>query len=457
MTSTLAPTGRSNAAGRSAEPIGMSATLAAEELLTRRRLAGADVLSMASGEIGLPVQPTIRDRLADAAGHIAYGPVVGSLELRTAAAGYFERRGLPTGPELIVAGPGSKPLLFATVIAAAGDVIVPVPSWVSYAAHAQLAGRSVLRVPIRPGQGGVPDPARLATAVTRSRRAGGNPRLVVVTVPDNPTGNVADEAVLAELAEVARELDLLILSDEIYTDLVYDGRSSVSPARLAPERTIVTTGLTKNLAVGGWRTGVARLPAGDVGLPAAEPQLADRLRSIASQIWSSPPAPIQVAAAYAFDEPPAIREWVGASRRLHGIVARAVAELFRAAGAELDPVRATCYLYPSFAPVRKELARRHDVHNAVELSRLLLERHGVGVIAGPEFGERAGSLRLRASTSQLYGSTDIERSAALHAKNPLTVPWIARSLDRLAEVLSDLTGRAPSTPSAHSPTEGDEG
>lgn len=431
--------------------IGMSATLAAEEALTRRRLAGAEVLSLASGEIGLLVQPTIRDRLADAAGQIGYGPVVGSLELRAAAAGYFQRRGLPTDPESIIAGPGSKPLLFASVLAAGGDVIVPVPSWVSYAAHAHLAGRSVLWVPIRPGQGGVPDPARLAEAVAAGRRNGADPRLIVVTVPDNPTGNVAEESVLAELVEVARELDLLILSDEIYTDLVYDGGASVSPARLAPERTIVTTGLTKNLALGGWRTGVARLPDGPHGA-----DLIDRLRSIASQIWSSPPAPIQVAAAYAFEEPPAIREWVAASRRLHGIVARAAAELFRSAGADLDPVRATCYLYPSFAPVRQELARRHDVHDATGLAQLLLERYEVGVIAGAAFGEAPASLRLRASTSQLYGSTDAERSIALHAENPLTVPWIAQPLHRLAAVLAELTGHPVPPPSAGLSLSGDD-
>jgi len=417
--------------------VGMSATLEAEENLARRRLAGADVLSLASGEIGLLVQPTIRDRLADAAGEIAYGPVVGSLELRAAAAGYFQRRGLPTEPDSIVAGPGSKPLLFASVLAAGGDVIVPVPSWVSYAAHAQLAGRDVLPVPIRPGQGGVPDPSRLARAVVRARRDGKDPRLVVVTVPDNPTGNVADHAVLAELAAVARDLDLLVLSDEIYSDLVHDGRPATSPAALAPERTIVTTGLTKNMALGGWRTGVARLPAGRHG-----ERLLDLLRGTASQIWSSPPAPIQHAAAYAFDEPPAIRDWMAASRRLHAVVARAAAELFRAAGAELDPVRATCYLYPSFAPVGDELGRRHGVSDAAGLARLLLDRYGVGVIAGPAFGEEPGSWRLRASTSQLYGRTAAERSTALHADDPLRVPWIARSLHRLAAVLAELTGRS---------------
>ncbi|MGW7790874.1 pyridoxal phosphate-dependent aminotransferase, partial [Streptomyces tricolor] len=96
-----------------APSIPMSATLAADEALDRRRRAGEQVLPMAGGEIGLPVLPELRRRLAAAADANAYGPVPGSQALRASAAGYWERRGLATDPGLVVAGPGSKPLLFA--------------------------------------------------------------------------------------------------------------------------------------------------------------------------------------------------------------------------------------------------------------------------------------------------------------------------------------------------------
>ncbi|ODA74048.1 pyridoxal phosphate-dependent aminotransferase [Streptomyces sp. NBRC 110035] len=116
---------------------------------------------------------------------------------------------------------------------------------------------------------------------------------MVVTVPDNPTGAVASAATVRRLAEAARELDLVIVSDEIYCDLVYDtSEPAVSPALQAPELTVVTTGLTKNLALGGWRTGAARLPDSEPGRA-----LHTRLVAVASQIWSSPPAPVQTAAA----------------------------------------------------------------------------------------------------------------------------------------------------------------
>ncbi|WP_103532659.1 pyridoxal phosphate-dependent aminotransferase [Streptomyces sp. SM11] len=423
-------------------PISMSATLAADEALDRRRRAGERVLSMASGEIGLPVHPVLREQLAAAAGKNAYGSVAGSHALRAAAAGYWERRGLGIDPGLVVAGPGSKPLLFALLLAIGGDVVVPVPSWVSYAAQARLVGSHPIPVPILPGEGGVPDPEQLHEAVAAARAAGQEPRSVVVTVPDNPTGTIASPNTVRRLARAARELDLVVVSDEIYCDLVYDTSAPISsPALCAPERTIVTTGLTKNLAVGGWRTGVARLPDSDIGHA-----LHTRLVSVASQIWSSPTAPVQTAAAYAFGEPAEITQHVAASRKLHERVVRAVADRFTEAGAVLAPVRATCYLYPDFEPLRDHLAQTYGVHGGDDLSRLLSERHGIGTLPASAFGEPGTTLRIRAATSRLYGDTDEQRVAALRAPDPLELPWIRKTVDQVGDALAAIsraTGPSP--------------
>ncbi|HEX5568667.1 MAG TPA: aminotransferase class I/II-fold pyridoxal phosphate-dependent enzyme, partial [Streptomyces sp.] len=266
-------------------------------------------------------------------------------------------------------------------------------------------------------------------------------RSVVVTVPDNPTGTVASPDTVRRLAAAARELDLVVVSDEIYCDLVYDTSAPAeSPALHAPERTVVTTGLTKNLAVGGWRTGVVRLPDSDIGHA-----LHTRLVSVASQIWSSPTAPVQTAAAYAFGEPPEITEHVAASRRLHETVVRAVADRFTAAGAALAPVRATCYLYPDFEPLRDRLARTHGVHGGDDLARLLSERHGIGVLPASAFGEPGTALRIRAATSRLYGDTNEQRTAALTTPDPLELPWIRGAIEQIGDALSDIT-----CPTAHS-------
>lgn len=417
--------------------IAVSATLAVNEALDERRRQGKPVLPLGFGEAGLPVHPALRAQLAAAVGRNAYGPVAGSPDIRRAAAGYWDRRDLPTDPALVVAGPGSKPLLYGLLLAIGGDLVVPCPSWVSYAAQVQLTGREALFVPTAPGEGGVPDPDAMAAAVTRARSAGRTVNSVVVTLPDNPTGTLAGAETVRRFSEVARTLDLVIIADEIYRDLVYDDAAAgfASPSAYAPERTVVTTALSKSLALGGWRLGVARLPDSPLGR-----ELRTELLGTASEIWSCPSAPIQQVAAYAFGEPAELVDHVARSRRLHGIVSGAVADRFRAAKAALATPRAAFYQYPDFATWRGSLALDHDVHTGADLAGLLMRRYGLGVLPASAFGEEPEALRLRVATGLLYGETPEQREAALAASDPLALPWIGAALDRIEEVLADVTG-----------------
>jgi aspartate aminotransferase len=413
--------------------IPVSATLAANETMDARCRRGEPVLPLAFGEAGLPAHPMLRAALARAAGFNSYGPVAGHAVLREAAARYWARRGLPTGAEQVICGPGSKALLFGLMAAVGGDVAVSRPSWVSYAAQAALSGRVAHFVP---GLAGVPDAEQLARAVSAARASGRRIRSVIVTLPDNPTGLLASPAAVRAVCAVAEAHDLLIISDEIYRDLVYDGDAPfISPAVISPERTVVTTGLSKNLALGGWRLGVARLPGGGPGR-----ELRDRLLGIGSEIWSAPAGPVQQAAALAFSEPPELAERVALSRRLHGSVARAVARRFAAAGAAGPVPQAAFYLYPDFSPLADVLLERHGITSDESLAAVLLDTYGVGVLPGSSFGEESGRLRLRVATAMLYGGTDTERDAALNAADPCSLPWIAASLARLEEVLAGLTG-----------------
>jgi aspartate aminotransferase len=396
----------------------VSATLAAHQLVEERRRAGLPVLPMSFGQAGVPVHPLLREALAEAADRNAYGPVAGDPALREAAAGYWTRRGLPTEPSQVVAGPGSKALLYASLLAVltldpasrssdGGDVVFARPSWVSYAKQAELLGRRAVFVP---AVDGVADPSRVPAG----------PRAMVVTLPDNPTGRLASPDTVRAACELARERDLVIVSDEIYRDLAY-GPEFVSPAELAPERTIVTTGLSKNLALGGWRIGVARFPPGP---------LLDRVLAVASELWSCPAVPIQAVAALAFTEPEPLRSYVDKARLLYERINRAVADRFAAAGALVDEPQAAFYSYPDLAPLVSG--------PAAEVARHLLEEHGLALLAGTEFGEPADSLRFRVATGQLTGETDDQRRAALESPDPLALPWIAGALDRLTEILAAL-------------------
>ncbi|MQA07058.1 MAG: aminotransferase class I/II-fold pyridoxal phosphate-dependent enzyme [Pseudonocardiaceae bacterium] len=412
----------------------VSATLAADEALNRRREAGERVVPTAFGQAGIPVHPELLAELSANASRNAYGPVAGLPRLREAAAGYLARRGVPTDPGRVIAGPGSKPLLYAILLALGGDVVVPKPSWVSYAAQAALIGVRARSVPTRPGQGGVPDPDVFAEVIARARAEGRPISAVILTLPDNPTGTLASSETVRAVCETAREHDVLIVSDEIYRDLVFDPDPDYRyPAELAPEHTVVTTGLSKNLALGGWRIGVARLPDGPLGARLHEP-----LSSVASEVWSSPAQPVQLAAAYAFDEPAALTEYVAKARSLYGRITRAVADRFGAAGASVRPPVAAFYCYPDLGS--GELADRLPARTGPELAELLVERYGVGVLPASAFGEGREALRFRVATGMLTGSDTEQQSAALNAADPLSLPWIGASLDRLSEVLAELAG-----------------
>jgi len=410
----------------------VSATLAANELMDARRQRGEPVLPMGFGEAGLPAHPLLRGALARAAGYTSYGPVAGHVALREAAAWYWARRDLPTDPDAVICGPGSKALLYGLIAAIGGDVAVTRPSWVSYAAQATLAGREAHFVP---GSSGVPDAGLLARTVAAARAAGRQVRIVIVTLPDNPTGTLATPAAVRDLCAVAQRYDLIIISDEIYRDLIHDDDDPfLSPASLCPERTVVTTGLSKNLALGGWRLGVARLPDGWLGR-----ELRGRVLGIGSEIWSAPAGPVQQAAALAFSEPPPLTERMALSRRLHANVARAVAARFTAAGVSVPAPQAAFYLYPDFTPVSDRLLSRHGINTDDQLAAMLLRTYGVGVLPGSVFGEQSWRLRLRVATALLYGDTGAERTTALNSADPCLLPWIAASLDRLEEVLADLS------------------
>ena len=412
-----------------------SPTLAVDAVVAARRAAGHDVVHLGFGEAGLPVPPGFAEVLAGAAGYNGYGPVTGSARAREAAAGWFARRGLPTGSGQVLFSPGSKPMLHALLTAIDADVVLPRPAWVSYAAQAALLGRRVVEVPVPPDAGGIPDPALLDGVLRAAVAAGARPGVLVLTVPDNPTGTVADDARVAAVCAAAERHGLAIVSDEIYAELCHRGRPP-SPAHHLPERTVVTTGLSKSLALGGWRIGFARLPDSPWGR-----RLRGELTGIASETWSSLAAPMQEVAAHALDDPPQVTAYVAASRRLHARVAGAVHARLVAAGARCRAPQAGFYLYPDFSPVRRAL-RERGVRGGGDLAAVLLDRYDIAVLPGRAFADPDRALTVRVATSLLYGATYDQRHTALTASAPETLPWIAPALDRLGRALESLTGAA---------------
>jgi aspartate aminotransferase len=340
---------------------------------------------------------------------------------------------MPTDPEQVVLAPGSKPLLFALQLVEPGAVLLPRPCWNSYAPQVELAGKKAIGVPIPAECGGVPDPAVLHRTIAAARAHGDEPRIVVVTLPDNPTGTLAPPGIVREICAIAEREDLLIVSDEIYRDIVHDPSvSMVSPAELAPPRTIVTTGLSKSLALGGWRIGAARFPEGPWGT-----RIRDGVLSFASEVWSTLAGPMQEVAEYAFSEPPEIREYMAGAARLHGAVARAVHQIMVGVGATCRPPAGGFYVYPDFGPVRGKLGLL-GITDSESLQRYLLDEYGIVVLGGHLLGDDFGALRFKAATSMLYGDTAARQLQALDAADPLRVPHISDVLTRIEEAFSKL-------------------
>lgn len=239
---------------------------------------------------------------------------------------------------------------------------------------------------------------------------------------------------MRRLCEIAEEEDLLIISDEIYRDILHeDGASVTSPAEFVPDRTVVTSGLSKSLALGGWRIGFARFPDTGKGR-----WLRSRVLGVGSEIWSTLAGPMQEVAVHALSEPDEVVAHLSASVRLHGSVAAAVHAIVTEAGAVCRRPTGGFYVYPDFEQARAVLAAK-SVTDSASLQEYLIERLGVAVLGGHHLGDVPRCLRFRAATSMLYGETPAERWAALRAPDPVALPHVAAQLDTLRDAFARLT------------------
>lgn len=412
----------------------ISPTLGINQEIERRQAAGEPVVPLGFGEANIPVHPALIARLHANATEAGYGPVEGLYELRRAAADYWNRRSVPTEPEQVIAAPGSKPLLFGIFEALGGPVLLPKPSWVSYVAQNGILRQESHLVPISPGSGGAPDPAQLREAAKSLHDAGNPATSVLVTLPDNPTGTIAAPGVIREICDIAEEFDLTIISDEIYLDLVHDeDQEIVTPSMLSPERTVTTTGLSKNLALGGWRLGVARF-----GTRLQHQGVVGRVATVASEVWSAAPQPVQHAAVWAFSEPSELQERIRESRILHRRMAVTVAEVFRNGGAHVEVPEGAFYIYPDFTELSPALNSR-GINTSTELAHELLASEGIATLPGTAFGDDLERLTLRVAITKLYGNEDEQRTACLTSPAPETLPWVAEKLQAIKSGLANLT------------------
>ncbi|MEV7288878.1 aminotransferase class I/II-fold pyridoxal phosphate-dependent enzyme [Streptomyces sp. NPDC093252] len=394
---------------------------------------------------GLPPLPELTGVLAAAAGRARTEPVGGGRALLEAACGYWARRGLRTRPEQVAAGPGAPSLLLALTAALGGDVLVPRPCTAWWAPYARLLGRPVFHVATPAECGGVPDPYALLETVRRVRDEGGRPRLLVLSVADDPTGTVAPPELLHQVVEAAAGEGLHLVSDETWRDTLHPaddaddadetGASApvlLSPAEMLPERVTVVTDLAGALLPPAWPAAVARFPTGPDGTV-----LHARVLDVLTALGAPPAGPVAAAAGYALSEPAPVTARVAAAARLHARVARALHGTLVDAGALALPPRAGRQLYADLGPLRPALAAR-GVGDAQDLEDHLTHRLGMPAPGGHRFGDDLGALRVRLATGPLLGTTDAERTECLASPEPLELPQVHRALSDLRAVLDEL-------------------
>ncbi len=374
-----------------------SATLAINEKSRALQQAGKKVYRLGFGQSPFPVPDPVVQALRENAHQKDYLAVKGLLPLREAIAAFYHRKQqLNVGAEDILVGPGSKELLFLLQLVYYGDLVIPTPSWVSYSPQAIIAGRRVNWVKTHQQDDWRLTPEELDALCAHDPE---RPRVVILNYPSNPTGATYTEERLRQLAEVARKYKLILLADEIYGELHHAGEH-VSIARFYPEGTIVSSGLSKWCGAGGWRLGFFVFP---------EPLrwLLDAMAVVASETFTSTSAPIQYAAVAAFQENPALDDYLAKSRRILQFIGQSIHSQLESFNVHCPQPLGGFYLFPNFEVYRDKLMQR-GIHTAVQLCDQLLEDTGVALLPSHDFGRPSEELTARLSYVDFDGARALE-------------------------------------------------
>lgn len=353
-----------------------------------------DVVSLGIGEPDFVTPPPILEAGIQSLrrGHTSYTSNSGAYELREAVANNLRRRYGAVAYDvekevLITVGVSEAMYLAMQAILDPGDeVIVPQPCFVSYTASVILAGGSVVDLPTYASDNFEVRPEAIRAAITPRTKA------LLIGFPSNPTGAVMDLGGMLEIAHIAAEHDLIVISDEIYDRLVYGGHQHIMFAALPgmAERTIHLGGMSKDYAMTGWRIGYATGPA----------ELIGAMRKIHQYLIMSAPTVGQEAALAAFTDP-ASEEYVQQMVESYDRRRRLIHEGLNEIGLECFEPKGAFYAFPS---IKSTGMNEHEF-----CERLLVEEH-VAVIPGSAFGKGGeGHIRCAYAASIDHIETALER------------------------------------------------
>jgi aspartate aminotransferase len=283
--------------------------------------------------------------------------------------------------EEIIIGPGTKELMFLMQIAFEGEILLPAPSWVSYQPQALISKNKVHWIQTSRANNWFPTGDEVEKAVKKTT----NKNLILfINSPNNPSGTICKN--LEEIAKVAKKYKLIILSDEIYSNLTFDNNFK-SISNFYPEGTIVSTGLSKWCAAGGWRLGFFAIPDN-------LKDLKDSLKILCSESFTSVSAPIQYAAIEAYKGNHS--NYLDGVNKILSFIGNYVYKNLKSNTIDLVKPEGGFYLFPEFVNAK--------FTTSSEMCKEILNKTGVALLPGSDFGLNKNKMIARLSYTDFDGA-----------------------------------------------------
>jgi aspartate aminotransferase len=326
----------------------------------------------AFGQSPFPVPKLIQDALVKNVGKGAYAAVPGIPELRSAISKYNKHYfGMDVAPERIYVGPGTKELIFNLLEILHGTVILPTPAWLGYLPQIRFLKKNYHMLPTRANKKISPNDLRKLSLRLQDRQ-----KILILNNPHNPTGLLYDRLELEEIADVCREQNIAVISDEIYALTTYDFSKFVSMGKIYPEGTFVTNGLSKSHAAGGYRLGYVIFPQHAI-------DLRRQFKKILATEYTAVSTPIQHAAVAGFEISKEIDEYFDVTRSIHQIMGDYTYHALTAIdGVKATKPDATFYLLADFNAFAPDL-QKAKINTSQKLSEsLIVHPYHTAIVGG---------------------------------------------------------------------------
>ncbi len=408
--------------------VGFSPTLKISAKASAMKSEGIDVIDLSVGEPDFPTPANIKEAAKKAIDNnfTRYTSNDGILPLRKAIAKKLkEENNLEYGPDQIIVSTGAKNCLYnlcMAILNPGDEVIIPAPYWVSYPEMVNLAGGTSVVVQTREENGFRLTPDQLSSAISPSTKA------LIINNPSNPTGGGYTKNELLELAEIVADEGILVISDEIYEKLVYDGFEFVSFASLnkkMKEQSVIINGVSKAYSMTGWRIGYAAGPT----------ELISGMSKVQSHNTSNASSISQMAALEGLSGP---QHEISRMRNEFQIRRNYALDRLRSVpGVACYEPRGAFYLFPNVVSYFKKEYDGMQIRNSYGLAYYLLKHAHVAVVPGEAFGSE-GYIRLSYATSMKNIENSLDRIISALAKLEPTRAARAISLNNTVTMRKDL-------------------